>query len=93
MDDTSEPIDAALARAIDLAGGPAELARFITAKYGRITAQAICDWRRCPPKRVIAVEQATADPTTGVPRVSRYELRDDIYGKAPAPGHVEAHAA
>lgn len=71
--------DPALARAIDFAGGPAELARFITEHQEKITAQAVCDWKRCPPARVIVVERATADPDTGQPRVTRHELRPDVY--------------
>jgi DNA-binding transcriptional regulator YdaS (Cro superfamily) len=63
--------DPALQRAIDAAGGPAELARSITEQQGSITAQAICDWKRCPPARVLAVERASG--------ISRHELRPDIY--------------
>lgn len=70
-----EARDQALQRAIDEAGGPAELARFITENYEKISAQAICDWKRCPPRRVIAVEQATKG------RVKRHELRPDIFPK------------
>jgi len=71
--------DESLLRAIELAGGPAALARFITALDGQepITAQAICDWKRCPPKRVIAVERATQ--VDGKPLVGRHELRPDLY--------------
>lgn len=73
--------DPALERAIEAAGGPAELARFITATPGQepITAQAICDWKRCPPKRVIVTERATGTDGHGKPRVSRFELRPDLY--------------
>jgi DNA-binding transcriptional regulator YdaS (Cro superfamily) len=63
--------DPALKRAIEAAGGPAELARFITQNHENITAQAICDWKRCPPTRVLMVERASG--------VSRHELRPDIY--------------
>ena len=66
-----EDRDPALERAIEAAGGPAELARFITEHHERITAQAICDWRRCPPTRVLIVEKASG--------VSRHKLRPDIY--------------
>lgn len=66
-----ETRDPALERAIESAGGPAELARFITEHHTKITAQAICDWKRCPPGRVLVVERAS-----GVPR---HELRPDIY--------------
>lgn len=70
----------ALERAIAAAGGPAALARFITEHQEKITAQAICDWKRCPPKRVLLVERAAGvDPETGRPKVSRHELRPDLY--------------
>jgi DNA-binding transcriptional regulator YdaS (Cro superfamily) len=60
--------DTALAHAIEVAGGPTALAK----KLG-VTPQAICDWKRCPPRRVIAVEAATG----GV--VTRHRLRPDLY--------------
>lgn len=69
----TEERDPALERAIRLAGGPAALARFISEQYEPITAQAICDWRRCPPLRVLQVEKATAG------EVNRHELRPDLY--------------
>jgi len=66
--------DPALERAISQAGGPAALARHITANHVKpITAQAICDWKRCPPGRVLVVESAP-----GV-QVTRHELRPDVY--------------
>lgn len=71
--------DAALTRAIEVAGGPAELARFITENHEQITAQAVCDWKRCPPRRVLLVERATVDPETGQPQVTRHDLRPDLY--------------
>lgn len=58
----------ALEHAIKAAGGPAELARAL-----KITVQAIYDWKRCPPRRVIEVERATG----GV--VTRYRLRPELY--------------
>lgn len=39
------------------------------------TGQAISQWIKCPPHRVLQVEAATG--------VSRYRLRPDIYGSAP----------
>lgn len=65
--------DLALQRAIEEAGGPAALAKFISDNYEPITTQAICDWLRCPPLRVLQVERATGGRTT------RYELRPDLY--------------
>lgn len=71
--------EAVLERAIEAAGGPAALARFINDKFDQpITAQAICDWKRIPPLRVLQVEAATGN------RVSRFELRPDIYPPAKA---------
>lgn len=70
--------DAALQRAIDQAGGPAALARHISDATGEaITTQAISQWLRCPPGRVLIVETAPGVTET------RYTLRSDIYGKAP----------
>jgi DNA-binding transcriptional regulator YdaS (Cro superfamily) len=63
----------ALTRAIAAAGGPAALARYITEHYEPITAQAVCDWKRCPPKRVLQVEAACGG------EVTRYTLRPDLY--------------
>ncbi len=65
--------DTALERAIELAGGPAALARFISENYEPITAQAVCDWKRCPPLRVLQVERAAKGG------VRRHELRPDLY--------------
>lgn len=71
--------DSALELAIQMAGGPAELARFITEHQEKISAQAICDWRRCPPTRVLIVERASGTDGNGRPRVSRHRLRPDLY--------------
>lgn len=57
-----------LAKAIQAAGGPAKLARALGVK-----SQAISQWKRVPAERVIAVETATDG------KVSRHELRPDIY--------------
>lgn len=67
--------DPALERAIESAGGPVALARFITEQFEPISAQAICGWVRCPPRRVLQVEQAPGCTVT------RYELRPDLYPK------------
>lgn len=73
--------DEALTKAIELAGGPSALARFITATPGQepISAQAICDWKRCPSKRVLVVEKSTGTDGNGKVRVPRHELRPDLY--------------
>ena len=65
--------DPVLDRAIEVAGGPAALAKFISENFESITTQAVCDWTRCPPKRVLQIEKATAG------QVTRHELRPDIY--------------
>jgi TorA maturation chaperone TorD/DNA-binding transcriptional regulator YdaS (Cro superfamily) len=59
--------DAGLNRAIDAAGGVAQLARRIG-----IAQPSVSNWNRVPAQRVIAVEAATD--------VSREELRPDLYG-------------
>jgi TorA maturation chaperone TorD len=58
--------DAGLCRAIDVAGGVAQLAR----KIG-IAQPSVSNWNRVPAQRVIAVESATG--------VSRQQLRPDLY--------------
>jgi TorA maturation chaperone TorD len=60
--------DAGLDRAIDAAGGVAELAR----KIG-IAQPSVSNWSRVPAQRVIAVEAATG--------VSRKQLRPDLYSE------------
>ena len=58
--------------AIEAAGGPSALSRQIG-----ISAQAISQWDRVPPARVLDVERITG--------ISRHDLRPDIYGPAPHP--------
>lgn len=68
--------DPGLARAIDKAGGVAELAR----KIG-IAQPSVSNWNRVPAQRVIAVETATG--------ISRRELRPDLYdGSEPSAAHA-----
>lgn len=69
-----------LERAISEAGGPAELARYITEHYPDtpITAQAICDWKKVPPRRVLQVE-AAALAKGG--KTTRHDLAADMYPK------------
>lgn len=64
----------ALTQAIELAGGAAALGRLLN-----ITSQAVSQWRRVPAERVLEVERATLDPVTGKPRVTRDQLRPDLY--------------
>ena len=61
--------DPGLARAIDKAGGVAELAR----KIG-IAQPSVSNWERVPAQRVIAVEAATG--------ISRRDLRPDLYDES-----------
>lgn len=58
--------DRALQKAIDAAGAGNVLARRIG-----VTPQALSQWHRVPPRRVLQVERAS-----GVPR---HELRPDLY--------------
>jgi DNA-binding transcriptional regulator YdaS (Cro superfamily) len=69
--DTQTPLQ----RAKEAAGSAAKLARAIG-----VTPQALSQWDECPPMRVLAVEAAAKG------RVSRYELRPDIYGPPPDAG-------
>lgn len=52
------------------AGGPAALAKAL----GGLTSQAVSQWRKVPPERVLDVERITG--------ISRHELRPDVFGKA-----------
>lgn len=65
--------DIALQHAIKAVGGPAKLAKFITENFEPISAQAICGWMRCPPRRVLQVELATGG------KIQRHRLRPDIF--------------
>lgn len=74
--------ETAIERACRILGGQTELA----AKTG-VTPQAVNQWVRsgkAPAERVLAIESATADPKSKAPRVTRYELRPDVYGRARA---------
>lgn len=69
---------AALAKAKQAVKGSSGLARALTdIAPGKISSQAVSQWKRVPPERVLDVERIT-----GVPR---HELRPDIY---PAPERV-----
>lgn len=72
----------AIEKAIEVAGGVTKLADKLD-----VSPQVIVNWRKrgnVPPERVLAVEAATMDETTGEPRVTRYDLRPDIYGERAA---------
>ena len=76
------PRGLALERAIGEAGGTAALARTIN-----VTPQAISQWDRVPAERVLAVEQASGG------KVTRHELRPDLYPPAPGERTTAAVAA
>ena len=62
----------AVRRAVDLAGGATKVAE----AFG-ISPQAVSKWPWCPSKRVLKLEALTGS------RVTRYELRADMYGTRP----------
>jgi len=62
----------ALELAIDRAGGIKAVAGLFD-----ITVQAIYGWGVCPPKRVLALEEAAGGAVT------KHQLRPDIYGPPP----------
>jgi DNA-binding transcriptional regulator YdaS (Cro superfamily) len=65
------PLERAVDEAVRRVGSRSQLAKQLG-----ISRQAIGQWRLVPPLHVLALE--------GMSGVSRYELRPDIYGPAPA---------
>lgn len=63
-------------RAVAAAGGPVALSRALSESGQRISSQAIGQWRRVPAERALEVEALSG--------ISRFELRPDVYGEAPA---------
>jgi DNA-binding transcriptional regulator YdaS (Cro superfamily) len=65
----------ALERAIDLCGVSG------LAKVCGVSPQAVHKWRAngVPPERVLDIERATRDPKTETARVTRHDLRPDLY--------------
>ena len=53
-----KPKDPALEKAIQEAGGPATVAKFISEHFGKISPQAVCKWTKCPPRRALQLEAA-----------------------------------
>jgi len=64
--------DAALTKALKIIGGPKRAGELLG-----ISSQAVTQWTRCPADRVIAIEEAVGG------KVSRHELRPDIFGALP----------
>ena len=66
-------------RVFDLLGGPSAIAKHFVDDNGKpIRPWAVSKWRKgVPADRVLKLEELTAG------KVTRYELRPDIYGKAP----------
>lgn len=57
-------------------GGPGSLAaKLVEAGHGPITSQAVSQWKRVPPGRVIQIETLTG--------ISRHQIRPDIFGETP----------
>jgi DNA-binding transcriptional regulator YdaS (Cro superfamily) len=67
-----------LERAVEVVGSQAALAK----KLG-VTPQHVWNWlnrdERVPAEQVLGIERATIDVTTGEPRVTRFDLRPDLY--------------
>lgn len=59
---------AALQKAIKLAGGQSALGRLL-----KIHRQAVAQWEKAPVERVLAIEHATGA------QITRHDLRPDIY--------------
>lgn len=74
--------EAAITRAIEAVGGASELGR----RLGVPWPSAVTNWvaRGVPAERCLAIECATDGAVT------RYELRPDVFGPAPAPRAGEA---
>jgi hypothetical protein len=75
MSDEKDPV---MTKAIEEGGGPAEVSRFITENYPEtpITAQAICDWKKVPPRRVLQLEAAVRAKGG---KTTRHELDPGMY--------------
>lgn len=67
-------MNVALMKAVEIIGGLTKTGRAIGC-----TPQAVDQWEICPGGRVLAIEAATEG------KVTRYELRPDLYGQAPDP--------
>lgn len=72
MNRLANQMEKAIKEAIKIAGGPTALSKKISQEIAAITPEAIVQWRKCPPKRVLFIENLT--------KVSRHKLRPDIFG-------------
>lgn len=80
--------DEALVRALDEAGGPAEVVRFINDHYDqKVTIQAVCGWKVTPPRRVLQLEAAVMAKGG---KTKRHDLCPKLY---PAEKVMKAAAA
>lgn len=68
-----------LERAIDALGSLSEFARQL-----KVSPQVVANWRRrgIPAERVLEIERVTIDPDSGAPRVTRSDLRPDLYPRS-----------
>lgn len=64
---------------IEIAGGPTAVAGL----FG-IRSQAVSQWKRVPVERCLAIEAATHA------RVTRHDMRPDVFGKAPTKSRKRA---
>jgi len=68
---------AGIKKAVSIAGGQSGLAQML-----KVTPQAVQQWEKNgkpPAERVLDIENALLDPDTSKPRVTRHELRPDLY--------------
>jgi DNA-binding transcriptional regulator YdaS (Cro superfamily) len=73
-------MNASIKKAVETSGSQSELARRINVRQGTLWKWLIAD--RAPAEYCIAIERATGG------KVTRYDLRPDVFG--PAPDHQEA---
>jgi DNA-binding transcriptional regulator YdaS (Cro superfamily) len=86
----------ALAKAVEIAGSQAELARRLREikQNPKIKQAHVWNWlnrdKQVPADMAIPIETAVADELTKEPRVTRHDLRPDLY---PAPGPTQLELA
>lgn len=75
-----EPSLNPIEQAVSIAGGQTALAKAISASHPNVKQQHIWKWlraKRVPGEYAVAIEDATGG------KVSRYQLRPDVFGEAP----------